>query len=196
MAVAPLSFCPRNSVPAHCRACQVTAAAPTADSYGASLGVSVRALATALAIALNMTLFIVAFRVLTARPLTIRQTRAGAIAAAVIWQALQLTGALLLGHKLKGATATYGLFGLVLGLLAWIYLGAITVVICAEFNAVRAGQLWPRALLAPFTDNVELTPADQRAYVSYAKTERRKSFENIDVSFGQPSAPGLTKPPP
>jgi membrane protein len=174
----------------------LSAVGAAADSYGASLGVSVRALATALAIALNMTLFIVAFRVLTARPLTIRQTRAGAIAAAVIWQALQLTGALLLGHKLKGATATYGLFGLVLGLLAWIYLGAITVVICAEFNAVRAGQLWPRALLAPFTDNVELTPADQRAYVSYAKTERRKSFENIDVSFGQPSAPGLTKPPP
>jgi YihY family inner membrane protein len=173
----------------------LSALGAAADSYGASLGVSVRALATALAIALNVTLFIVAFRVLTARPLTIRQTRAGAIAAAVIWQALQLTGALLLGHKLKGATATYGLFALVLGLLAWIYLGAITVVICAEFNAVRAGQLWPRALLALFTDNVELTPADQRAYASYAKTERRKSFENIDVSFGQPSAPGRTKPP-
>jgi membrane protein len=164
----------------------LSALGATADSYG----VSVRALATTLAIALNVTLFIVAFKVLTARPLTIRQTRVGAIAAAVIWQALQLTGALLLGHKLKGATATYGLFALVLGLLAWIYLGAITVVICAEFNAVRAGQLWPRALLTPFTDNVELTPADQRAYISYAKTERHKSFENIDVTFGQPPAPG------
>jgi uncharacterized BrkB/YihY/UPF0761 family membrane protein len=49
---------------------------------------------------------------------------------------------------------THGLFALVLGLLAWIYLGAITTVICAEFNAVRAGQLWPRALLTPFTNNV------------------------------------------
>ena len=104
----------------------------------------------------------------------------------MIWQALQWAGALLLGHKLKGATATYGLFALVLGLLAWIYLGAITVVICAEFNAVRAGQLWPRGLLTPFTDNVELTPADQRAYISYAKAERHKSFENIDASFGKP----------
>ena len=168
----------------------LSALGATADSYG----VSVRALATTLAIALNVTLFIVAFKVLTARPLTIRQTRVGAIAAAVIWQALQLTGALLLGHKVKGATATYGLFALVLGLLAWIYVGAITVVICAEFNAVRAGQLWPRALLTPFTDNVELTPADQRAYTSYAKTERHKGFENIDVSFGQPPAPGLPEP--
>lgn len=167
-----------------------------ADSYGASLGGSVRVLVTVLAVTLNVTLFIVAFRVLTARPVTIRQIRAGAIAAAVIWQALQWTGALLLGHKLKGTTATYGLFALVLGLLAWIFLGAVTVVVCAEFNAVRAGQLWPRSLLTLFTDNVELTPADQRAYTSYAKTERRKSFENIDVSFGKPPHPGPAKPEP
>jgi membrane protein len=167
----------------------LSALGAAADAYGASVGGSVRALVTALAVALNVTLFIVAFKVLTARPVTIREIRAGAVAAAVTWQALQLAGVLLLGHKLKGATATYGLFALVLGLLAWIYLGAITVVICAEFNAVRAGQLWPRALLTPFTDNAELTPADQRAYTSYAKTERHKSFENIDVSFGSPPHP-------
>ncbi len=167
----------------------LSALGAAAGSYGASLGGSVRALVTVAAIALNVTLFIVAFKVLTARPLTIRQTRAGAIAAAVIWQALQLAGALLLGHKLKGATATYGLFALVLGLLAWIYLGAITTVICAEYNAVHARQLWPRSLLTPFTDNVELTPADQRAYTSYARTEQHKSFENIDVSFGKPPHP-------
>jgi uncharacterized BrkB/YihY/UPF0761 family membrane protein len=167
----------------------LSALGAAAGSYGASLGGSVRALVTVAAIALNVTLFVVAFKVLTARPLTIRQTRAGAIAAAVIWQALQLAGALLLGHKLKGATATYGLFALVLGLLAWIYLGAITTVICAEYNAVHARRLWPRSLLTPFTDNVELTPADQRAYTSYARTERHKSFENIDVSFGKPPHP-------
>ena len=170
----------------------LSALGAAADAYGASLGGSVRALATAAAVALNVALFIVAFRVLTARPVTIRQIRAGAVAAAVTWQALQWAGTLLLGHELKGATATYGLFALVLGLLAWIYLGAVTIVICAEFNAVRAGQLWPRSLLAPFTDNADLTPADRRAYTSYAKTERHKSFENIDVSFGEPphSDPG------
>ena len=107
----------------------------------------------------------------------------------MIWQALQLAGALLLGHKLKGATATYGLFALVLGLLAWIYLGAITTVICAEYNAVRARQLWPRGLLTPFTDNAGLTPADQLACTSYARTERHESFENIDASFGKPRIP-------
>jgi membrane protein len=159
-------------------------------SYGASLGGSVRALATALAVTLNVALFIAAFRVLTASAVTIREIRAGAVAAAVVWQALQWAGALLLGHELKGATATYGLFALVLGLLAWIYLGAVTTVLCAEFNAVRAGRLWPRSLLTPFADNADLTPADQRAYTSYAKTERHKSSQDIDVSFGRPSRPG------
>src|SRR5580692_2290954 len=167
----------------------LSALGSAADSYGSSLGVSVRVLATAAAIALNVTLFIVAFRVLTARRVAIRQIRAGAIAAAVTWQALQWAGTLLIGHELKGATATYGLFALVLGTLAWIYVGAVTTVICAEFNAVRAGQLWPRSLLAPFTDNAALTTADRRAYTSYAQTERHKTFETIDVSFGEREDP-------
>jgi membrane protein len=142
----------------------LSALGAAADAYGASLGGSVRALVTAAVIMLNATLFIVAFQALTARPVTIRQIRAGAIAAAVTWQALQWTFALLLAHKLKGATATDGRFSIVLGLLAWIYLGAVTTVICAGFNAVRAVQLWSQGLLTPFTGNAELTPADQRAY--------------------------------
>jgi membrane protein len=167
----------------------LTALGAAADAYGASMGGSVRVLVTVLAVTLNVALFIVAFRVLTARPVTVREIRAGAVAAAVTWQALQWIGVLLVGHEVKGATATYGLFAIVLGLLAWIYVGAVTTVICAEFTAVRAGQLWPRALLTPFTDNAELTPADQRAYTSYATTERHKSFEHIDVSFGKPPHP-------
>ena len=174
----------------------LSAVGAAGDSYGASLGDSVRALATVLAVLLNVTLFIAAFRVLTARHVAVREIRAGAVAAAVTWQALQWVGALLLGHKLKGATATYGLFAIVLGLLAWIYLGAVTLVICAEFNAVRAVRLWPRGLLTPFTANAGLTAADQRAYIFYARTERHKTFENIDVSFGGPAPPPPPAPPP
>jgi membrane protein len=165
----------------------LSALSAAADSYGAAaVGVSVRAAAAALAVALNVTLFVVAFKVLIATPVTVRQIRAGAIAAAVIWQGLQLAGAVLLGDKLKGATATYGLFAIVLGLLAWVYVGSATVVMCAEFNAVRARGMWPRSLMAPFSDNVDLTVGDQRAYISYAKTELHKTFETIDVSFSAP----------
>src|SRR5579862_1739946 len=77
----------------------LSALGAAADAYGASLGDSVRALATAAAVALNVTLLMVAFRVLTAHPVTVRQIRAGAIAAAVTWQALQLAGTLLLGNE-------------------------------------------------------------------------------------------------
>jgi YihY family inner membrane protein len=151
-----------------------------------SYGSGVRLGAIIIAIALNIVLFTTAFRVLTARSLTTAQVRAGAIAAAVSWQVLQWAGTFLLEYTLKGATATYGLFGIVLGLLAWIYLGALTFVICAEINVVRVQRLWPRSLLTPFTDNVHLTPGDRRAYTSYAETERHKGFENVDVDFDQP----------
>jgi hypothetical protein len=36
----------------------------------------------------------------------------------------------------------------------------------------------------PSTSSPDLTPADRRAYTSSAKTERHKTFENIEVSFG------------
>ncbi len=165
----------------------LSALGSSADSYGARLGDSLRVLAIVAAVSLNVALFTVAFMVLTAHPHTVRQILAGAIAAAVTWQALQWAGTLLLGQKLKGDTATYGLFAIVLGMLAWIYVGALTTIFCAEFNAVRAGKLWPRSLLAPFTSDGELTAADQRAYASYVRTERHKTFEQIDVSFGEPT---------
>jgi membrane protein len=158
-----------------------------ADAYGATLGVGLRITATLLAVSVNTALFIAAFRLLTTRNIGIDQIRTGAIAAAIAWQALQELGTYYLAHELKGASATYGLFGIVLGLLAWIYLAALIVVFCAELNVVRAKHLWPRSLLTPFTDNVELTPADKSAYTSYAQAEQHKSFENIQVTFPPPS---------
>jgi membrane protein len=160
----------------------LSALTANAGSYGSS----VRVAAIIVTIALNVALFTTAFRLLTARSLTIGQVRVGAIAGAAIWQLLQWAGTFLLGYMLKGATATYGLFGIVLGLLAWIYLGALTFVICSEINVVRAQRLWPRSLLTPFTDNVDLTPADRRAYTSYAEAERHKGFQNVDVDFDRP----------
>ncbi|GAA2603193.1 YihY/virulence factor BrkB family protein [Actinomadura fulvescens] len=160
----------------------LSAVTATAGPYGSG----VRIAAIAVAIAINIVLFTAAYRILTAHPLTTAQVRGAAIAAALIWQTLQWAGAFLLAHALQGATATYGLFGIVLGLLAWIYLGALTFVACAEAHIVHTRRLWPRSLLTPFTDSVHLTPADQAAYTSYAETERHKGFENIDVDFNPP----------
>jgi len=157
-----------------------------ADAYGATLGVGLRVTATLLAVSVNTVLFIAAFRILTTPDVAIDQIRPGAIAAAIAWQALQELGTYYLAHELKGTSATYGLFGLVLGLLAWIYLAALIVVFCAELNVVRAKHLWPRSLLTPFTDEMDLTRADKSAYTSYAQAEQYKDFETIDVTFPPP----------
>ena len=74
-------------------------------------------------------------------------------------------------------------FGLVLGLIGLIFFAAIIGVLGIEVNVVLARGLWPRALLTPFTDAVDLTEADRRAYAMYAQSQRHKGFETVTVRF-------------
>ena len=55
--------------------------------------------------------------------------------------------------------------------------------LAAEINVVAHRRLWPRALLTPFTDDVQLTAADERAYTSYAGSEQHKGWQRISVGF-------------
>lgn len=111
----------------------------------------------------------------------------GAIAAAVIWQLLQSFGIIYVRHVVKHASATNAVFAFVLGLLAFLYITATAVLLCAEINVVRVSHLHPRSLLTPFTDNVTLTAGDRRAYSRQAKAQRSKGFEHVDVNFDPPS---------
>ena len=162
----------------------LSALSTNAQAYGADLGAGLRWAATGVSVVVNILLLMLAFRVATARNISTRDIRVGAVTAAIAWQLLQIVGTYYLSHKLRGATAVYGLFGIVLGLLAWIYLEALILVLCTEINVVRRDQLWPRALLTPLTDDVDLTSADKEAYASYASAERFKGNEEVDVSFG------------
>jgi uncharacterized BrkB/YihY/UPF0761 family membrane protein len=158
---------------------------------GVHLGPVVGLLAILASAALNASLFVIAFRALTVRRTTLRDIALGAIAASVGWEVLQILGTYYLAHKLKGSQEVYGVFALVIGLMAWIYVEALIVVLCAELNAVLRRRLWPRSLLTPFTDNVELTRADEHSYSSYAQAQRFKGFERIGVTFerGHPVTP-------
>jgi hypothetical protein len=100
-----------------------------------------------------------------------------------MWQILQLLGTAFVGHVVKNASATNGVFALVLGLIAWIYLAAVAVVFCIEVNVVRTLKLYPRALLTPFTDDVTLTDADQQAYTWQATAQQAKGFQRVEVRF-------------
>ena len=134
----------------------------------------------------NVVVFVAAFRVATPRRLSIGQVAPGAIGAAVLWQLLQTFGVTYVGHVVRSASPINGVFALVLGLLAFLYLTAVAVVLCVEVNVVRVDRLHPRALLTPFTDDVELTPGDRRSYTGLAKAQRHKGFETVHVTFDPP----------
>jgi inner membrane protein YhjD len=112
-----------------------------------------------------------------------RHLVAGSFVAAILIQALQIYGVAYVGRVVRNASATNAVFGFVLGLLAFIYLLALILVVCAEVNAVVAKRLYPRALLTPFTDNVSLTEADIRQYGSQARAMRTKGYQRIEVVF-------------
>ena len=119
----------------------------------------------AASVVVNVSVYIFAFRIATARPLTVRDVAPGAIAAAVIWQLLQSFGVIYVTRVVNHASPTNKLFALVLGLVAFLFLTATVVVLCVEINVVRVTHLHPRSLMTPFTDNVVLTSGDRRAYV-------------------------------
>ena len=153
------------------------------SSNAGSLGPLLKLVVMAASVALNATVFVFAFRIAVARPLTVRDVAPGAVVAAVVWQLLQSFGVVYVAHVVRGASQTNSVFALVLGLLAFLYLSAVVVVMCVEVNVVRVDRLYPRSLLTPFTDDVELTRGDERSYTGQAKAQRSKGFEQVDVTF-------------
>lgn len=164
----------------------LSALGSNADAYGASIGVGIKLLVVALSLIVNSLVFTLGFKVATARELPWRAMLRGAIAAAIAWQLLQYFGTAYIGNVVKHATALNGVFAFVLGLIVWIYIEAVVVVLAVEYNAVRELRLYPRALLTPFTDAVDLTHADERAYSEQAKAQQAKGFEDIAVRFDKP----------
>ncbi len=117
------------------------------------------------------------------RHITLMRAAPGAFALAVMWQGLQYLGTLYVTSVFPAANQVNETFALVLGLIGIIYIAAVMGVLGIEVNVVLARRLWPRALLTPFTDRVDLTEADRRAYAMYAQTQRHKGFETVVVRF-------------
>jgi membrane protein len=161
----------------------LSALGSAAGAYGADLDTELRLLAILLSVTVNAVVLTLAMEIGTARRLGLWAAAPGAIVAAVVWQLLQSFGTAYVGSVVKNASATNGVFAIVLGLLGWIYLAAVTLVLCVELNVVRVKRLWPRALLTPFTDDVDLTPGDQQAYADAATAQRSKGFQSVDVTF-------------
>ena len=118
-------------------------AAGGADFFGAGGKVAGLVIATLL----NLGVFGAVFRLLTADTVETRSLIPGVIVATIGWEVLQIAGGWYISHEVKNASAVYGTFALVIGLLAWIHLGAMFVVLGAETNVVRTRKLWPRPML-------------------------------------------------
>jgi uncharacterized BrkB/YihY/UPF0761 family membrane protein len=140
--------------------------------------VALHAAGIASSVALNIGLFLLAYRVLT--PAVIRTGRLvpGAVLAGLSWQALLALGSYLVEHFLRHASEVYGFFGVTMGLLSWLYLGAELTVYAAEVNVVLARRMWPRSIVQP-----PLTESDKRMLADLAKQEERRPEQTVQVIF-------------
>ncbi len=150
-------------------------------------GAAAQAGTIVVSLVLNVGVFWAGFRLATAREIGTRTMLPSAVLAAVIWQILQLLGTSLV-HRLSGSSSVYGVFGIVIGLLAWLYLGAELTLYAVEANVVAARRLWPRSLAPP-----PLTHQDEVALNMYAKSQERRPEQDIE-SHISPDEPSKSEP--
>jgi YihY family inner membrane protein len=160
----------------------VTTALAGSGSVGSGLGLAWWLGSVAVALAVNFAIFAVAFRVLPSLDLGWECVWRGALVAAVAYEGLQLLGGYYVGHTLRNASAVYGTFALVIGLLAWIYLAAHVVLLAAEVNVVSTRHLWPRS--AGLFGEAPSTAADREALEQRAAVEQRRDDQDVAVTFG------------
>jgi YihY family inner membrane protein len=143
-----------------------------------SLGFFGRVVTLLLGAGVNVGIFLVVFRILTVADVSWRDVLPGAAFAGVGWSALQSVGNLLVERQLSSASELYGFFGIVLGLLSWMYLGAQLALYGAEINVVLKTRAWPRSL-----SSENLTDADRRMLERHAEKEERIEQEEVSVRF-------------
>ena len=159
----------------------VTAAAGAAAGAATALGLnglSARLVSVAVGSILGWAYFLAVYRIATPARVPTRSMLPGAAISAVAWQLL-LTGAgVIATHLLRHAQAIAGLFGMVLGLLAWIGLQATVVVYAVEADVVRARHLWPRSLVPP-----PLTDADKAYYTDAVRAEAQRREQRLNIEY-------------
>jgi YihY family inner membrane protein len=134
-------------------------------------------LAEVVAAAANVGMYMIGFRVLTPRVVPVKRLLLGAVLAGIGWTVLQALGTQLVKHFLH-SDSVYGIFAIVLSLLAWIYLIVEITIYAAEINVVLARRLWPRSIVQP-----PLTAADRKALSLFALAEQRRDEQRVAVSY-------------
>ena len=159
----------------------VTGAASTAAGTAVSLGfggLPARIVSLAVGTALGFGFFLLLFRVAASGQVSTRSMMIGAAISALGWQILLTAAGIVIAHLLRHAQAIAGLFGVVLGLLAWLALQATVIVYAIEADVVRTRRLWPRSIIQP-----PLTDAD-KAYYTYAlRAEAQRPEQRLQIAY-------------
>jgi uncharacterized BrkB/YihY/UPF0761 family membrane protein len=158
----------------------------TGYATGGTTSYAIRIPVLAGLLVLNVGLYFATFTLLTAKVIGPRGLLPGAIVGAVAFTALITLGTGLITHQLKNASATYGAFGSVIGIVAFLLLLAKLSMYATELNPVLARRLYPRAL--PMVS--EPTDADRQALTALVRTQQRLKDEAISVGFGDQAADG------
>ena len=130
-------------------------------------------------LAMNVVLYLLAFRVLTPAKVATWSLVPGAAVAATGFTFLMTLGSGLVQHQVKNSSATYGQFGIVIGLVGFLFLLAKITLYGAELNPVLTRRLWPRALQ---TGNP--TEADDHVLHDITHENLRRQDQRIGVGFG------------
>jgi membrane protein len=153
-----------------------------------------------LSLVVNVGMFWLSFRIATARQVPWRALRTGAAVAAVCWQILQVIGGYVISHQLHRASQLYGTFGIVLGLLSWLFIQAEVTLYAAEADVVFDRHLWPRSIVrakedrlarerltreSRLTSQQELTKESQSAQESRGERARRDDRSSLEEQPGR-----------
>jgi uncharacterized BrkB/YihY/UPF0761 family membrane protein len=156
----------------------------TAYATGGTSSYLIRVPVLAGLVVINTGLYFATFTVLTAKVVGPRGLLPGAIIGAIGFTALITVGTGLLTHQLKNASNTYGTFGSVIGIVAFLLLLAKLSMYAAELSPVLARSLYPRAL--PLGG--EPTTADKQVLAALVHAEQRRDDQAIGVGFGADAA--------
>ncbi|MDP9133771.1 MAG: YihY/virulence factor BrkB family protein [Actinomycetota bacterium] len=137
-------------------------------------------LAVALSIAVDAIVMALVFLLGTSRRVRLAEVLPGVLLCTGGLLVLQTLGAVYVQATIQRASATYGLFAAVIGLLSWLLVTAQLLLIATEVNAVRADRLWPRSL------GGTLTEADQRALERATALTQSDARQRIAVTFDEP----------
>lgn len=127
--------------------------------------------------------FLLLMKMTTARGQGWGRLAPGAVFISIVWQLFVANSQEFTAVFGARSSDTYGTYGGILTLLLASFILSLAFVLGTEINVVLHKHLYPRSLLTEFTDDVDLTLADQEAYAALARMQRFKEYEYIDVLF-------------